>query len=170
MSRETKDFDITKLLDLAGKSKYEITVAGFEVIDNLDIIEVPRKMSNRKPAIQALYTLSESNVNFGFVSDEQREQLAEEFAAKAQQHRPSFNDNFKNAGGAPVTDDSEEDLQEDVETFEDVFIDDSEASEESDWDNEDKLAEATVGSEDSEEEDSDEDDSTDEIEESNDMV
>ncbi len=74
----SKDFEISKLLDLSREQKYATTVAAFEVIDMLEQIDVPRKMANRKPAVKAMNALFEQTVQWDYIGDEAREALAAE--------------------------------------------------------------------------------------------
>ncbi|MEQ9363852.1 MAG: hypothetical protein RIF32_06405 [Leptospirales bacterium] len=74
----SKDFEISKLLDLSREKKYATTVAAFEVIDMLEQIDIPRKMANRKPAVKAMNALFEQTVQWDYIGDEAREALAAE--------------------------------------------------------------------------------------------
>ncbi|MCR9142000.1 MAG: hypothetical protein NXI24_07090 [bacterium] len=74
----SKDFEISKLLDLSRDQKYATTVAAFEVIDMLEQIDIPRKMANRKPAVKAMNALFEKTVQWDYIDDEAREALAAE--------------------------------------------------------------------------------------------
>jgi len=152
-----KDFDITRLLDLTRESKYATTVAAFEAIDLLEQINVPRKYRTRKPAIQALYALSDGLVRYDYISDEQRNALDEEL--KSSKARLALNNMFKSADSiAPAVAEEEGDLEEIGETEPEKALDDSE------FDEFDRDEEETSSAED-EEEESDDLDSDDEDEE-----
>lgn len=74
----SKEFEISKLLDLSRENKYATTVAAFEVIDMLEQIDIPRKLANRKPAVKAMSALSEATVQWDYIDDDAREALASE--------------------------------------------------------------------------------------------
>ncbi|MBL8019198.1 MAG: DNA primase [Leptospirales bacterium] len=78
MSRDPKEFEISKLLSLANKEKYATTVAAFEVIDKLEQIEIPKKYTNRKPAVKAMIALSDGIVQYDYIEDSVRQALEEE--------------------------------------------------------------------------------------------
>lgn len=65
-----KDIEITKILFLAQDNRYELTCAGFDVIDHINKIDLPGNLKNslktRKLAVQALTLLSEKQVQFGY--------------------------------------------------------------------------------------------------------
>lgn len=72
-----REFEITDLLRISDKDKYATTVAAFEIIDMMEMISIPKKLANRKPAVKALYALSDDLVKFDYISDEQRDALLE---------------------------------------------------------------------------------------------
>ncbi|MBE7437557.1 MAG: hypothetical protein HS115_03805 [Spirochaetales bacterium] len=153
-----KDFDITKLLDLTRESKYATTVAAFEAIDLLEQINVPRKYRSRKPAIQALYALSDGLIRYDYISDEQRTALDEEL--KSSKARLALNNMFKSADSiAPAVAEEEGDLEEIGETEPEKALEDSE------FDEFDREEEETASREEEEEEESEDLDSDDEEEE-----
>ncbi len=152
----SKDFEISRLLELAQNHKYEATVAMFEVIDQLDQIEIHRKYANRKPAVKAMVALYEKAVKYDYISDEQRQALQDEL--NKSKTRAALDSVFKTSGSAaPVAEESEEDLDEIGETepiegmedvdedaekedSEDEFADDDDDDEEED-DKDDEEAE-----------------------------
>lgn len=71
----SSEFEIKRLLELTQNHKYAATVAAFEVVDLIDQIVVPKSFMNRKPSIKAMQIMSENTVQYGFISDEQREEL-----------------------------------------------------------------------------------------------
>lgn len=153
-----KDFDITRLLDLTRESKYATTVAAFEAIDLLEQINVPRKYRSRKPAIQALYALSDGLIRYDYISDEQRTALDEEL--KSSKARLALNNMFKSADSiAPAVAEEEGDLEEIGETEPEKALEDSE------FDEFDREEEETASREEEEEEESEDLDSDDEEEE-----
>ncbi len=61
-----KELDIGRVINLAKNRKYEITVACFDVVENLPLLDVPRSMKGRKRAVQALSLLSDGEVQYGY--------------------------------------------------------------------------------------------------------
>ncbi len=61
-----KELDIGRVINLAKNRKYEITVASFDVVENLPLLDVPRSMKGRKRAVQALSLLSDGGVQYGY--------------------------------------------------------------------------------------------------------
>lgn len=79
MSNNKEEFDILKVVELARFKKYEITAAGFAVLDKIDKIpNIPKKLKSRKVAIQAMYVLSEGLVKYGYFTPEDRKKLLKE--------------------------------------------------------------------------------------------
>ena len=149
MAKEPREFEISKLLQITRTDKYATAVAAFEVIDQAERLDLPRKWKNRKPAVQAMMALSDEMVRFGFIADEERQKLREEL----QEEDNEVMDVLTSA--APVTDESEEDLDEIGETEPvDVLGADSEDSDESDEDeDEDEDEDLDDGDADGEDED-----------------
>lgn len=143
MAKEPREFEISKLLEITRHDKYATAVAAFEVIDQAERLDIPKKWKTRKPAVQAMMALSDDMIRYGFISDDVRQQLREELYESGEGEAP-----FMMAGAAPVTDESEEDLDEIGET-EPV----------------EALADADSESDDSEEEEDEEDSEDDEEEE-----
>lgn len=79
-----KDIEIAKVLFLAQDNRYELTCAGFDVIDHINKIEVSSSLKNslktRKLAVQALTLLSEKQVQFDYeqVSEKPKQSSEEE--------------------------------------------------------------------------------------------
>jgi hypothetical protein len=163
----SKDFEISRLLQLASEHKYEATVAMFEVIDQLEQIDINKKYINRKPAVKAMVALSENAVKYDYISDDQRQALMEEL--NRSKTRAALDSVFKTTdSAAPIADDSEEDLDEIGETEpvegledagEDLDLDESS----DDTDEEDDSDDDTDA-----DDDSDSDDSEEELEEDSD--
>lgn len=61
-----KEIDISKVINLARTKKYEVTVASFDVVENLPLLDVPRSLKGRKRAIQALSLISDGGVQYGY--------------------------------------------------------------------------------------------------------
>jgi hypothetical protein len=126
MSSQNYEFDVLRVVELARYKKYEITSAGFAALDKIDNIDsLPKKLKNRKPAVQALYAISEKLVNFDYFTPEQRKKLLQEAAMS---DAPYKNKNIFSSSNAPVV---EEDLEEEFipqdEPKQNSFDDDSES-------------------------------------------
>ncbi len=159
MSRDPKEFEIAKLLQLADKEKYAMTVAAFEVIDKLEQIEIPKRYINRKPAVKAMIALSDGIVQYDYIADEARQALLEELHGPGATAAPTA-EIAAARGKVPVVDESEEDLgDEDVGEIEPTakLDEDVEEGEESEAEEEEEEEE--------EDEDSDDDDDDEEEEE-----
>ena len=154
MSKEPKDFEITRLLELTGGEKYAATVAAFEIIEKLDQLEIPKKYLNRKPSIQAMAALTETVIRFDYIDDETREKVETELR-ESRKSKSALDEVFSSA---PVSDDSEEDLDEIIDMEpQDQFLDDS-ADEDDDGDDDQDDDEDEDQDEDSSDNDSSDDD------------
>ncbi len=105
---QNSEFDIVTLIELAKKNKYERTVAGFQVLDRIERLELPKKIKGRKLAVQAMFALANEDVQYKYVTKEERtiiEQEAQNTGASYSQ----FNGLFE-APQAPI---AEEDMEED---------------------------------------------------------
>ncbi|MCB1192718.1 MAG: hypothetical protein H7A23_06795 [Leptospiraceae bacterium] len=100
-----QEFDIQKLIGLVRKNKFEVTVAGFAVLDKLDKIDVSKKIKSRKSAVQTLYVLSENQVKYDYISREQRKKLQEEA-----QENGKAREGFDGLFAPPIEEDSEEEF------------------------------------------------------------
>lgn len=50
MSNLNNEFDVLRVVELARIKKYEITSAGFALLDKIDNLDtLPKKLKNRKP-------------------------------------------------------------------------------------------------------------------------
>ncbi len=106
-TNQYNEFDVLKVVELARLKKYEITSAGFAVLDKIDRINtIPKKMRTRKPAVQALHALAEGLVKYDYFSIEERRKLMQEAGMSDAPYK--FKGLFNNAN-APV---AEEDLEE----------------------------------------------------------
>ena len=74
----SKDIEIEELMDLCKNNKYATTVTGFEVIDYLDQIEIPKKLRRRKPTIKAIYILKNNLIKSDYIGEEERLALRKE--------------------------------------------------------------------------------------------
>jgi len=151
MSRDPKEFEISKLLQLANKDKYATTVAAFEVIDKLEQIEIPKKYVNRKPAVKAMIALSDGIVQYDYIEDEARKALEEELhGPEAVVGKPAE----LVRGKVPLVEEVEEDLKdEDVGEIEPTGkLDEDEDAEEG------EKPEADDDDDDDDEDDDDDDD------------
>lgn len=149
MARDPKQFEITKLLSITENDKYATAVAAFEVIDQLSVLELPKKWKNRKPAVQAMMAISEETVKFGYIEDSVRTALEEELDIAGGKSDASFR---TSTGAAPAVEEEDEDLDEIGETAPvEAFAEDSDYEDDSDSDSDS----------DDDDDDSDEDDSDD---------
>ncbi|MCB1157274.1 MAG: DNA primase [Leptospiraceae bacterium] len=112
-NQHNQDFDILRVIELARDHKYEVTVAGFEVLDKIDKIDIPKGLKPKKVAVQALYALSEKMVQYDYFTSEQRKQLAE-VKKKQEQKNPEFNNLFAKSS-APEIEESDSDEEEILE-------------------------------------------------------
>ncbi|MBI3395582.1 MAG: DNA primase [Spirochaetia bacterium] len=129
MSRDAKEFEISKLLELARENKYATTVAAFEAIEMMEQIDIPKKMLNRKPAVKAMFALTEKLVQYDYIDDEARAKLEEELKGTSKV-RSALDAVFAAPGSAaPAADESDEDLDEIGETAEPEAFEDADASE-----------------------------------------
>ena len=155
MAKEPREFEISKLLEITRNDKYATAVAAFEVIDQADRLDLPRKWKTRKPAVQAMMALSDDMVHYGFITDEARQQLREELYESEGEEEMGIM-----AGAAPVTDESEEDLDEIGETEPVEMLKDADSEDSDDSDDEEDEEE-----EEDDDSDSDSDQDLDEEEE-----
>lgn len=162
----SKEFDISQLFEITQKDKYAATVAAFEVIDILDQVEIPKKLSNRKPAIKAMSALSENLVKWDYIAEEDRLALEEEIRAAKKPSHTSLDAVFTTAGSAaPVAEEDEEDLDEEVETAPpEEYEEDSEGGFASDFEEEEDEEEEDEEEDEPEEPEADDLDSDDEEE------
>ena len=114
----SKEFEISKLLQITKGNKYEACVAAFEVIGNLERLDIPRKYHTRKHAVQAMVALSEGIIKYDYIDDETRAKLEEELHGESKARAQSALDAVFSTpmGAAPMVSDSEEDLDEIGET------------------------------------------------------
>jgi hypothetical protein len=125
MSKEPREFEISKLLELTDKAKYAVTVAAFEAIDKLEQLDIPKKYANKKASIRAMIALSEGLITYDYVDDTRREALDEELRS-SRKGRYALDAMFNTA---PMADESDEDLDEDIlteptEEYEEPVMDD----------------------------------------------
>ncbi|MDX1958942.1 MAG: DNA primase [Leptospiraceae bacterium] len=100
------DFDILKVVELARTKKYEITSAGFAALDKIDKINFPKKMKTRKPAVQALFALTENLVKFDYFSIDEKKKLLQEAGLSDAPYTKGFKNLFPSS--APVAEEAEE--------------------------------------------------------------
>lgn len=152
MPRESGDFQISELLKITAEKKYAASVAAFEVVDNGYMIELPPKWSTRKVAVQAMLALSRDIVQFDSITDEQRAKLEAELQNSP--HRDSAEALFRSKAGAPVSDDSEDELDEIGEVFDEKM-----ATDKGDDNSEvDSISDDSVDSDDDDDDSGDDDD------------
>jgi hypothetical protein len=129
MSRESRDFEISRLLELSRDQKYATAVAAFEVIEFLEQIEFPKKMQNRKPAVKAMAALSDGAIKWDYISDEARTALEEELGPSPRTELDIFGQAEEppppRPGRGPRAEARKDDEEEEDE-FKDEFDDDDE--------------------------------------------
>ncbi len=110
----SKEFEISKLLEITKNNKYEACVAAFEVIGNLERLDIPRRYLTRKHAVQAMVALSDGIIKYDYIDEETRRKLEEELAGESRARAQSALDAVFSTpvGAAPMVADSEEDLDE----------------------------------------------------------
>lgn len=106
-----EDFNVFRVIELARYKKYEITVAGFNVLDKIDRIDVPKKLKTRKVAVQALYALSENLVKYDYISLEEKKKLLQEINYQ-QSPRGKFRNIFSQDAPAIEESNEEENIPE----------------------------------------------------------
>ena len=130
----SKEFEISKLLKITANNKYEATVAAFEVVNNLNKINIPKKEQNRKPAVKAMLSLARDDIQYDYIDDATRLSLEEELQNRVrQQNESAINAVFSTSeSNAPASDDLDEDLDEigEMEPLEVFTEPDSEATDE----------------------------------------
>lgn len=160
---QNSEFDIVTLIELAKKNKYERAVAGFQILDRIDRLELPKKIKGRKLAVQAMFALSNEEVQYKYVTKEERAAIEQE-AQNSGANYSQFNGLFE-APQAPI---AEEDMEEDFipeETPKPLMdMEDGEEGESS-YDDEDDSDDDEDEDEDDSDEDEDEDEDTEEDDE-----
>lgn len=73
-----REFDINILMRLCEKQRYAAAVAGFEVIDTNDAINVPKILHKNKPAVRAMNILDMKLIKWDYIGEEERQALREE--------------------------------------------------------------------------------------------
>lgn len=151
-SSHNHEFDVLKVVELARQNKYEITSAGFAALDKIDKINtLPKKMRIRKPAVQALFAISEGLVKYDYFSQDERRKLLQESGMSDAPFKSVHNTS------APV---AEEDLEEEDIPQEEPKIN---SSSEEDGDFEDSMDdESDYDDDEFEDEDESEEDSEEE--------
>ncbi|WP_108927595.1 DNA primase [Leptospira johnsonii] len=105
---QNSEFDIVTLIELAKKNKYERAVAGFQILDRIDRLELPKKIKGRKLAVQAMFALANEEVQYKYVTKEERAAIEAEAQGNGATYS-QFNGLFE-APQAPI---AEEDTEED---------------------------------------------------------
>ncbi|WP_208743961.1 DNA primase [Leptospira andrefontaineae] len=105
---QNSEFDIVTLIELAKKNKYERAVAGFQILDRIDRLELPKKIKGRKLAVQAMFALANDEVQYKYVTKEERA-ITE---AEAQGNGATYSQ-FNGLFEAPQAPIAEEDMEED---------------------------------------------------------
>lgn len=72
---QSPDFDISSLIELARHKKYEATTIGFNILDKIERVPVPKKLQARKIAVQALYSMAGKSIQYKYFSKEEKEEI-----------------------------------------------------------------------------------------------
>ncbi|GIX41137.1 MAG: hypothetical protein KatS3mg129_0870 [Leptospiraceae bacterium] len=140
MDKRQKEFQIRDLLEITKDKKYAATVAAFEIVENLDKLDLDLKKlgwKTNKVSVLAMMALARGKIKYDFITDEQRLQLEEELKKSTNIHLQKAEAIFQKK--KKQIEDSEEDLEdEDIgelvdeklsdtdEESDDSFDDDSE--------------------------------------------
>ncbi len=164
MDKRQNEFQIRDLLEITKDRKYAATVAAFEIIENLDKLDLdPKKLGwkTNKVSVLAMLALARGKVKFDFITDEQRLKLEEELKQSTNIYLQKAEAIFQKK--KKLTENEEEDLsEEDIgELAEETFEESDEYSKEEYEETEDDEEEEDDQSDD-EEDDEEEEDSLDE--------
>lgn len=97
-----REFDINILMSLSQDQKYATTVAGFEIIDMNDYIDIPKKLHKSKPAVRAMSILDMEIVKWSYIGEEERQSLREELGLNVPQELEGTLTELKPAAAALV--------------------------------------------------------------------
>jgi len=164
MDKRQNEFQIRDLLEITKDRKYAATVAAFEIIENLDKLDLdPKKLGwkTNKVSVLAMLALARGKIKFDFITDEQRLKLEEELKQSTNIYLQKAEAIFQKK--KKLTENEEEDLsEEDIgELAEETFEESDDYSKEVEYEEtEDDEEEEADQSDDEEEED--EEDSLDE--------
>jgi hypothetical protein len=114
MDKHSKEFQIRDLLEITKDKKYAATVAAFEIVENLDKIDLDLKKlgwKTNKVAVIAMMALAKGKIKYDFITDEQRSKLEEELKKPINIHLQKAEAIFQKK--KKQIEDSEEDLEED---------------------------------------------------------
>ncbi|MDV6234878.1 DNA primase [Leptospira ellisii] len=106
---QNPEFDIVTLIELAKRNKYERAVAGFQTLDRIERLELPKKIKARKLAVQAMYALSSEEVQYQYFTREERVKLDQE-ANISNASYSKFNGLFETPQAPIAEEDTEEDF------------------------------------------------------------
>jgi len=162
MDKRQNEFQIRELLEITKDRKYAASVASFEIIENLDKLDLdPKKLGwkTNKVSVLAMLALARGKVKFDFITDEQRLKLEEELKQSTNIYLQKAEAIFQKK--KKLTENEEEDLSE-----EDIGELAEETFEESDEDS--KEIEYEESEEDEEEQSDDEEDEEDSLEDEED--
>ncbi len=154
MDKRPKEFQIRDLLEITDSNKYAATVAAFEIIENLEKLDLdPKKLGwkTNKVSVLAMLALARKYIKYDFITNEQRKQLEEELKQSSNIHIKRAEALFQKK---KQTQESDEDLEEDDigELLEDKFSYD-ESVEEDDSDDEYEESDDLTDEESEEDED-----------------
>ena len=58
--------DISKVLELSDKKKFEVACATFDIVDHILKVDIPSFLKGRKLAVQAINLLADGQLKYGF--------------------------------------------------------------------------------------------------------
>lgn len=155
MDKRPKEFQIRDLLEITDSNKYAATIAAFEIIENLEKLDLdPKKLGwkTNKVSVLAMLALARKHIKYDFISNEQRKQLEEELKQSSNIHIKRAEALFQKKKQTQETD---EDLdEEDIgELLEDKFSYDDSIDTEEDSDEEYEDSDELTDEESEEDED-----------------
>ena len=161
MINKKEDFDLLNLIEHVKTLKYEKTVVGFAVLDKLDKMQIPRKLKSRKPAVQAMYAITNNLIKYAYFTQEEKEKLDME-AAKSDAPYKKFTGLFNDTSAPQIEEDTEEEfIPEEEAKAPNYEIEDEESGYKEEY-IDDRLEQPSVNEESDNDEDEDEDESEDE--------
>ena len=169
MDKRQNEFQIRDLIEITKDKKYAATVAAFEIIENLDKLDLdPKKLGwkTNKVSVLAMLALARGKIKFDFVTDEQRLKLEEELKQSTNIYLQKAEAIFQKK--KKLTENEEEDLsEEDIgELAEETFEETDEDAQEIEYEESEEDVEEEEEEEDQSDDEEDEEDSLEDEEDS----
>ena len=70
--------DISKVLTLSKKQKFETTCASFDLVDHIFKVDMPLSLRKKKLAVQAISLLADGHIKYGYQENQTEEKKTEE--------------------------------------------------------------------------------------------